>query len=136
MEGCLLGLFAWNSLFGTAGAVVLCLHSYGSGHFLSDARIEACCHSFDLDHNSSYTGVLTSDCHQCTDIELHGSSVAVLQQSENSRVRATPVVLSEVWLPNRTQSKQIEGGLLLGSLRGHEVAPLGVKVKQTVVRLL
>ena len=115
---------------------MLCLHSYGSGHFLSGAKIEACCHSFDLDHNSSDTGVLTSDCHQCTDIELHGSSVAVLQQSENSRARATPVLLSEVWLPYPTQSEQVDGGLLLGSLRSHEVAPLGVKVKQAVVRLL
>lgn len=133
---CLLGLSACNSLFGTAGAVVLCLHSYGSGHILSDSTIEACCHDIDLDHGYPDTGVLTSECTQCTDIVLWDSPVPLPQQPENSTVKAPSVALSKEWLPHAIYGQRLERDSLLGSRHSSEITPLGVTLKQTVVWLL
>lgn len=133
---CLLCLFACNSLFGTAGAVVLCLHSHDSGHILSGSEIEACCHHNDADHGYSDRGVSGPECTQCTDIVLQGAPVLPLQQPDNATVKAPEVLISGAWLPNAAYRPNFERDALFDSRGSFEIAPLGVMLKQAVVWLL
>ncbi len=132
----LLSIFAWNALLGTTGGIMLCLHSSGNGHLLSDAQADPCCH-FSRFHQTTVDGALfPADCSECTDIALQGIRITALRPDESYTAKTAPVVLTEVGLPNSAHRRLVESNSLPSSRPSSEIAPFGVSVKQAVVRLL
>ena len=132
----LAGIFAWNAVFGTTGGFLLCLHSGGDGHLVSNGKAHSCCHATGFEHPAAAEVFLAADCPECTDIAVQGVEIPALRKNEISTQKIEPATL-RIWGARYPSHTPFPNNCR--SLRGRstrEIGRLGATAKVLVIRLL
>ena len=91
----LIALFTWNSVLGSMGTLVLCLHNDGEMH------VELAGETFHLnaeDRVGTEKSVDISDCVSCTDIVLEAADLGPTRPNELASVHVPSQVVSDAYI--------------------------------------
>lgn len=129
----LLGLFAWNAVFGAFGGILLCLHEDLSLHL--ETSFEA---KVDCAPNSSVTPVdfaCVSRLQSCVDIELTGDELPAARLTQADSFPTSPVYLVATlpnfyWNESSLRLSQVE------NLVAPRAPPITVNTSVLIVKLI
>lgn len=132
----LVSIFAWNAVFGTTGGFLLCLHSGGDGHLVSNGKAHACCHAIGFEHPDAAEVFLAADCPECTDIAVQGVETTALRKVQISAQKIEPATLRIRGAPYPSHTPFPNNGRCLRGRSTQEIKRLGETAKVLVIRLL